>query len=301
MNVNDYLEAVLDEQTLADGSEELEALRTRGNEVKELLRRKFSKHGPRVSNAGSYEKGTMVRLSYDFDVLCYFPSDTSVGGNLEEVYDAVEDVLRTEYTVQRKRSALRLLDANGHGDPVYFNVDVVPGRFVDGKNGDVFLHQTEGDKQRLKTNPEVQIDHVRRSGVRKAIKLAKVWRERYGFKLPTFVLELLVIGILNGLEGEDLADQLVAFWKELRDNAQNLSVSDPANSNNDLSTILDSAAKLNLETAATWALQLVEDEDWKAIFGEVQERAEERAERLASIAVGIRKPSRPWYGADSLA
>lgn len=297
MTPNEYLDAVLQDQTLTPGSDELQALQRRGREVKELLRNAFSGHSPSVRNAGSYEKGTMVRSSYDFDALCYFPRDTDVGDNLGEIYDEVADVLSEEYIVERKRSALRLHDAADPDDPEYFHVDVVPGRFMDGDDGDVALHQAAGEKDWLKTNPEKHIQHVRDSKVRDAIKLVKVWRDIHGFRIPTFVLELLVIKLLDGHQNDDLADQMTYLWTELRDRADSLTVKDPANMNNDLSTVFDASAKVTLSHAAEVALDKVDADNWEGILGEVESKTKEQAaDALRGAAAGASNPSRSYCG-----
>lgn len=299
MTFDEYLAAVLTDQTLAPGGDELNALRSRGSDVKELLRSEFSEHSPSVRNAGSYKKGTMVRASYDFDVLVYLPHDTGVGENLKEIYDAVRDVLAGEYMVEPKRSAIKLHDATDRDDPVYFHVDVVPGRFMDGDDGDVALHQRHGEKNWLKTNPEKQIEHVRDSGVRDAIKLAKVWRENSGFRLATFVLELLVIDVLESHERDSLSNKMTRFWTELQERADDLTVEDPANASNDLSTILDTGAKASLSAAATHALNYLADENWEAIFGKVEKKSQEQtAAGLKAAAADISKPSRSYLDGD---
>lgn len=296
MDPNDYLEAVLEDQTLTGGSDELELLRDRGKKVKKLLRNQFSQYSVSIQYAGSYKKKTMIRASYDLDILCFFAADTDVGDTLEEIYDAVADVLREDYIVERKRSAVKLLAATDD-DPIYVHVDVVPGRFFDGAEGDVWLHQSHGENDRLKTNPEKQIKYVQKSDVRDAIKLAKLWRERYGFRLATFVLELLVIDLLKDQKDESLANQMTHFWTQLRDRSE-LVVADPGNKyGNDLSDILDTSAKANLTHAAKWALDRVEDDDWEAIFGEVDMPANEQREdalKAAAASISPDKSSRSY-------
>ena len=76
-------------------------------------------------------------------------------------------------------------------DRLDLRVDVVPGRYVDEKGGDVFLHQTSGDKNWLKTNLDVHINHIKNSQVTDAIRLIKLWRVRNHLSVRTFVLELL--------------------------------------------------------------------------------------------------------------
>lgn len=295
---DEYLEAVLQDQTLAPGSDEREELRDRGKQVKKLLRNCFSQHAVSIQYAGSYKKKTMIRASYDLDILCFFAADTDVGDNLKEIYEEVAEALREEYVIEPRRSAIKLLAANDD-DPIYVHVDVVPGRYFDEEEGDVWLHQTRGDDQRLKTNPDKQIEHVQESGVREAIKLAKLWREEYGFMLPTFVLELLVIDLLEDMEDEPLTDQMEEFWTQLREREE-LVVVDPGNEHgNDLSDILDAAAKANLTNAAKWALDKVEADDWEAIFGEVEERSKEEvgdALKGAAASISTSKSSRSYGG-----
>lgn len=295
MTPDQYLDAVVNAQTFASDDPELAALRERGNEVKDLLRGRLSSHNPSVRNAGSHAKGTMIRASYDLDVLTYFPASTAVGENLEQIYDAVAELLGEEYSVEKKRSALRLLDANGPDDPVYFHVDVVPGRFVDDGDGDVFLHQESGEKARLKTNPEIHIEHVRDSGVHPAIKLMKLWKVKNGLVIPTFILELLAINLLAGVDGEKLSDQLTHVLTEIRDRADSLTVSDPANSGNDLSDIFTASIRETLSSAADSTLQQLEQNGWQAVFGVVDDSIERKSASLLGAAAMISTPSRPYF------
>src|SRR5690606_1232942 len=116
---------------------------------------------PNFTHGGSRAKGTMIREDYDLDEVCYFDNDDAAPGDtLEEIYDNVAELLEADYQVERKRSALRLRSKKGKD----LKIDIVPGRYVSDTGTDVFLHQNEGDKERLKTNLEVHIEHVRDSG-----------------------------------------------------------------------------------------------------------------------------------------
>ena len=236
MTVDEYLECILRDQTFAPDSPKLTQLRDRREEVRGVLRDEFGS-SPRINEAGSKKKGTMIRESYDLDLTCYFPKDDKNGTEtLEVIYYTVEEILREHYHTERKGSAIRLWDVVGEVD---FQVDVVPGRYVTGSSGDVFLHRTSGDKKRLKTNLDVHVDHVRQSGVIDAIKLMKFWRERESINFKTFVLELLVIKMLKDSAAEPVSQQLMRVWNELAENGETLSVEDPANpSGNDLSDLL---------------------------------------------------------------
>jgi hypothetical protein len=293
MKISDYLEAVLRDQTLPPDGDELKSLRTERKNVEALLRREFAECAPNIRYGGSMAKKTMIRKSYDLDLPTYFGRDDAAAGEtLREIHENVRVALEKEYFVTPKTSALRLRPKDSKGD---FHIDVVPGRFVDGEDGDVFIHQAQADKERLRTNLDTHIEHIRDSGVVDAIRLVKLWRERNGLGVKTFVLELLVVDLLKNKKGASLEKQLVHVWTEFRDRAASLKVEDPANpTGNDLSSYLDSV-RSPLASVALVALENVVSEDWQAIFGYVEE--EETEKHLASLGrveAGIPTRERPW-------
>jgi hypothetical protein len=184
MTPNDYLAKILEKQTFDDDEPELKDLRRRRKEIEGVLRTHFSGSSPSIRWGGSMAKETMIRESYDGDMTSYFPHDEDgAGSTLEEIYDNTAEVLGKEYVVERKRSALRVRDPSTKASKGFaedLHIDVVPGRFTGEDGDDVFLHCTTGDKQRLKTNLQVHIDHIRDSGVRDAIRLMKLWNVRKG-------------------------------------------------------------------------------------------------------------------------
>jgi hypothetical protein len=295
MTPDEYLNDVLMEQGFEQDDPELQTLRRRAGEVKDLLRSELSAHSPSVHDAGSHKKKTMIRASYDFDILVYFDHDTEVGGTLKEIRDEVKRVLDEKYAAEPRRSALRILDASEPEDPEYFHIDVVPGRFMDGNDGDVAIYQEGGEKGWLKTNPEIHIQHIRESGVRDAIKLLKLWNHDRSMALPTFVLELLTVKLLDGKAGDTLSEQLTHVWTEFRDRADSLCVEDPANSNNDLTDALDDGAKMQLAVDAQAALDHIEADEWEAILGEVKEQSKgEMKKALETAPAVITSPSVPY-------
>lgn len=299
MTEQEYLDAVLEEQTLEEGGDELSALRKHRDDVEKLLRAKFG-NAPQIKYGGSYRKGTMVKESYDLDLPCYFPrDDDSAGETLKDIFESVQNAAAEKYVTQSKGSAIRLHALDGRVD---FHIDLVPGRYVDGADGDVFLHCASGDKQRLKTNLDVQIDHVKNSGVRPAIRLLKVWAKRNRFGIKTFALELLVIELLKGRKSRSLPDQLEHVLKEFRDNADDLCVEDPANpTGNDLSELLSDTVRWNLQNAAKVALEAVERGGWKAVFGELkEEHAANKLSALMAMAGAATVRPRPYFGGKAL-
>ncbi len=291
MTPNDYLLKTLEQQTLAEDSDELTALRDRRKEVEELLRADFGS-SPTIRYGGSKSKGTMIKEAYDLDVVCYFPrDDDDAGGNLEAIFENVKKSLSKKYLVIPKTSAIRLQSQNYQD----FHVDVVPGRFVDDEKKDAFLHRTTGEKKRLKTNLDVHIDHVKGSGVVPAIRLMKLWRVRRNLSLKHFGLELLTIETAKTKKSADVDVQLQHVWRTLRDDVDSIRIEDPANPNgNDLSELLSDSVRQELSSTAEKTLATIDRDGWEAIFGKVASDDEKKAAvvdavKSASVA------SRPWF------
>ena len=202
MTIDQYLKNVLSHQRLTDG--ELDELRAHRADVQTVLEDHFRESSPYILYAGSYKKKTMIRDAYDLDVTCYFGhEDTAAGPTLSEIYDACADALMKDYHVQRKRSALRVMEKGALVSRTDFRIDVVPGRYTNKERSDAFLHQEEGGKTRLKTNLQVHVEHIRDSGVRDAIKLLKLWRYQRSIEIKTFVLELLAVDLLKYLNANE--------------------------------------------------------------------------------------------------
>jgi hypothetical protein len=291
MTDNEYLQEVLKSQDLADDSSELKALRERRKHVEDVLRAAFPDSAPTIRYGGSKAKGTLIKESYDLDLVCYFAhDDTSAGESLKDIYNNVATALEKEYSVVRKRSALRLRDRQA----VDFHIDVVPGRFTDESKQDCFLYQENGDKCRLKTNLDVHIEHVRESGVLDAIRLLKLWKTRKAISVKQFAFELLIIKLLNDRKKKPLTEQLTHVWTELRDTEQPITVEDPANpSGNDLMPLLAGSTWTELQTVARSTLSTIDQSGWEAVFGKVEKEGGKAAAIAAAVA-SVSRPTRPW-------
>ena len=278
MNTDQYLQKILEGQRLADDSTELNELRQHRDDVEALLRAAFGTT-PTFRYGGSKAKGTLIREYYDLDLAFYCPHDNACAGEtLKDIYGSVKKTLEKSYFVAPKRTALRLKSKDPNEFGRDFHIDVVPGRFVDDSESDCFLHQENCDKERLKTNLDVHIAHVRTSEVVPAICLLKLWKVRRGLRVKQFVFELLIIKILKDKKKESLSSQLEAVWETLRDTADPISVEDPANpTGNDLTS---RAAEMwaELSQAATTTLEIIKRSGWEAVFGAVQTDEEEGEE-----------------------
>ncbi len=290
MKPNDYLKAVLDAQTLDEDGPELKELRARRDEIEALLRKEFGS-SPSIRYAGSYAKGSMIKESYDLDIVEYFPRDDSdAGETLKELYENTKKVLERQYSVQPKPSALRVLGK----DQVDFHVDVVPGRFISEDSSDVYLYQSGVEKERLKTNIDVHVEHVKSSGAVDDIRLMKLWRTRHGVGLKTFILELAVIDVLDGASGT-LDERFVKVLKRIRDEPETIEVNDPANpEGNDLSHLWNETIWKAAGEIARQTLNNLETSGWETVFGPLPAPKEESVARLHRAAKKIEAPARPW-------
>lgn len=295
MSDNEYLLELLKSQQLEEGCDELVALDAERDNVEALLTEAFPNSNPNFTHGGSRAKGTMIREDYDLDEVCYFDNDdTGPGETLEEIYDNVADLLESEYRVERKRSALRLKTKKGKD----LKIDIVPGRYVSDHGTDVFIHQNEGDKERLKTDLEVHIAHVRASGCTDVIQLGKLWRTRNGILIRTFPLELLIIDVLAANNSGTLQDRFERVLTAFRDEIDDLVIEDPANpTGNDLFFALTDELGDTLRDAAEDTLIAATDHGWEHVFGALptsKAAAIPRVAALAAAATAIGGAAPPW-------
>lgn len=294
----EYLNAVLRDQTLVPEGDEIKELQKHREDVERLLRGAFGDYRPTIRYGGSMAKTTMIRDSYDLDLICYFPFDeTGAGETLENIYDNVDRKLSEKYLTERKPSAIRLKNPDRSSYGTDFHVDVVPGRFFDESKTDVWLYQNQSEKKRLKTNLETHIAYVRNSGVTDPIRLMKLWRVRNGVVVKNFALELLVIDLLRDRKNVSLPNQLKHVLEQFRDNVEALSVEDPANpEGNDLSDLLNATVKSALSSTAGVTLERIENGGWVQAFGPVTDNDRSAALRRVAASVPVASQQKPWHG-----
>ena len=297
MDANEYLNRVLAGQNLKDDSPELKELQEHRKDVEKLLREGFPDAAPAIRYGGSKAKGTLIKESYDLDITCYFRNDdTSAGKTLKEIYANVKERLAAEYRAEPKTSAIRLKNKDPKDLARDFHIDVVPGRYVDESKTDCYIYQAGSEKDRLKTNLDVHIEHVRDSGVVPAIRLLKLWKTRRGLQIKQFVFELLVIKVLTDKKRSTLDAQLEHFWNTVKESGDPVAVEDPANpTGNDLSELLK-ARWLELSLASSNTLDLLERSGWQAVFRDADgsDRGGTDPGKLKSAAASVVTPTKPW-------
>ncbi len=297
MKPNEYLAKILRGQTLDENGGEIKAMEKHRNDVTGLLEEAFTNSKPTIKYGGSRAKGTMIKDSYDLDIISYFETgDTQPGDTLEEIFTNVEQVLKQKYEVEPRTSALRIRSKGRDNLGEDFHVDVVPGRFTDETRSDAYLYVKSREKGRQKTNLKKHIDEIKDSGVVDTIRLAKLWNLREGLSMKTFVLELLVLkSLAQKKDGDGLASCLTVFWEYLCDNRNLLTVEDPANpAGNDLSDYVDDIRD-QLCDSAEEALNCVKNDKWELIFGSPETMSPAaRIEVLNRTVQAQANPAKPW-------
>ncbi|MFV8256651.1 hypothetical protein ACNQKP_02530 [Bdellovibrio bacteriovorus] len=300
MDANKFLKDLLKAHEVAPDSKEMKALEEERAKVEKLINAEYADTKPTIKFGGSKAKGTMILESYDLDLPVYFANGDRKDESLHDIYKSMAKCLEKEYHVEQKRSALRLKKKGKQNEHEDFRIDVVPGRYTDDTKTDSYLYvNDQSEKERLKTNLQTHVDHVKDSGFLGEIRLLKLWKVRNNIEVKTFILELLTIKILSDDKyNETFEKNLKHIWTKIRDGIDDITLEDPANpSGNDLSKIFTSSMKADLKAAAKSALKKVEQEDgWYAVFGEAKlESQKSYASAYVSPNDVRSKPWRAWW------
>lgn len=209
MSRTDDLYTLLEDQRIAQDSDEMEEMRDHRAAIETLINEAFPGTNKTIKYGGSKAKGTMIIESYDLDMIVYaHDGENGLGNTLEEIYNNIAEVLDDDYYVERKNSALRLSARISDTEMDDLHIDVVPGHYLDDTRSDTYLHQNDGDKNRLKTNLDTHIDHIKNSGVIDTLKLLKLMRVRHDLDVKQFALDLLGVELLDGKSSLSLDGQL---------------------------------------------------------------------------------------------
>jgi len=222
MTPHEYLCHVLTTQEMR--GEDLKVIRTLREELSGHLGRQLGS-GPRIYYGGSYGKDTMIRESFDLDLVIYYPHTEP--GSLANIFGAVHQALVAgKYKVHPQTVALRLPYEAG------FHVDVVPGKARDASFHYATLYKNAQPHSTLQTSLKVHIDAVRKTELRQIVRLLKLWRLRHSVPLKTFALEILAARALKGQRKDNYADALLKIFQFIAKEMTAVRLEDPANSNN---------------------------------------------------------------------
>lgn len=292
MTVNEFMQKLLKSQELTQ--QMLNDLSAYRKEIEEFLREKFGEE-PTIRYGGSKAKGTMIKESYDLDIVCYFPRDCE--RDIKDIYNDVHKKLSEKYLVNPKTSALRIQKLGDDKIKLDYHIDVVPGRFVDDKKQEAFLYVSQGEGSRIKTDLEKHVEFISKSGCVDIIKLGKLWRVRNNISLKTFLLELLVIECLKGSRSKDnLQRSFKEFLEYLRDSISDVRLEDPANTNNIVSDDWSDGDRQIISSKAKEALDAIKDDSdssdkWTEVF---KEPKADKFISSSSVVVTKERLSKPW-------
>ncbi len=219
MTGHEYLAGVLNSQNML--LKDLNTLRNLRQEIEGVLREEYGSY-PRFYYAGSYGKKTMIRASFDLDIVIYFPpTETST---LKTIYNSVHQTLiDAGYKVHPKTVSLQLPYEGG------FHIDVVPGRAQDNTYQYATLYKN-GENSTMQTSIKIHIESVRDS--RDIIKLMNLWRICHSLEWKKFALEQTVLRALKGQRKDDYERCFIKVFEFIQDNILTIRLVDPANSNN---------------------------------------------------------------------
>ena len=296
MSRTDDLYALLEDQHIAQDSDEMEEMREHRAAIESIINEAFPSTNKTIKYGGSKAKNTMILESYDLDMIVYaHDGENGLGETLEKIYDNIAGSLEDDYHVERKNCALRLSSRSSETETDDLHIDVVPGRYVDDTRDDAYLHQNEGEKERLKTNLDTHIDHIKNSGVTDALKLLKLMRVRHDIDVKQFALDLLGVDLLDGKSGLSLDGQLTHVLTAITESDTPLKIEDPANpQGNDLSNYLTDAIWSDLKQTASTMLVEAEASSWGAAYGEADVFDSAPAIIVTEAVEAVDVPTQPW-------
>lgn len=217
-----------------------------------------------VINSGSYAKGTAISNSSDIDLLVSLKHDCNENsGGLKSCYDSLYEWLSKSYSNVRKQNVSVRVKLNT------LEIDVTPARKLSGNTNDHSLYVSKKNSIK-KTNIKKHISDISSSGRTNEIKLLKIWREINGINFPSIYLEYLLVNkilVNKSKKIENLSDNLCHVFHELGKNQENplfSTLTDPANSNNKLSDLLNEDEKIEIILKAEKASN---EKCWANIYG----------------------------------
>lgn len=222
-----YLEQLLVKYALRPQDEQ--AVRRARAEYEGLLLGGWEGGDPRLLYAGSYAKKTAIRVSYDLDIVLYFPATTAM--TIKDCYAAVEARLRSaRRQPERKNVALRVQHRG-------FHVDIVPGKTLssDPRYANLYV---SGDQTTRQTSIEEHVAHVRDGGFREVLQLLKLWRLRQKVPVGSFTIELVTAQALRSFQDPKLDRRVMRVLQFFKDEFVEARLLDPANTNNIISDLV---------------------------------------------------------------
>jgi hypothetical protein len=208
----------------------------------------------KILPTGSFAKGTSIVGETDLDIFISLSHKTP--DNLATIYHSLAGYLKLlNFTIRQQNVSIGI----SYKD---LAIDLVPGKKQPGVTYDHSIYKRKAGTW-TKTNIYKHISHIKGCGRRNEIRAVKIWRKLHKLEFPSFYLELSVI---EALKRRSLAKLFVNFARVLEYFSckfENVSIVDPANSNNIISEDLSVAEKKHIaETAYASLNQSLDSVIW---------------------------------------
>lgn len=259
MTINEFLKKLLENQKIAENfkaemHKDRDYFEKLVNNIPELSR-------PTFYWGGSYGKNTMIKESYDIDILCYFPADEP--HPLEEIYMIVRDhIIFAQPHAYQKNVAIRVEKREG------YHIDIVPAKRSGSDESTAYLYKSQ-ENRRLTTSVEKQIQIVRDFRRRDLLKLIKLWKSRNNIDIPSFLVEIITIQV-NDDEKISIEGGLKKVFRFIASRIESCNIQDPANASNNIASneVTAPSQKKKAKEIAKWCLEQDLDsvEGWKNVF-----------------------------------
>jgi hypothetical protein len=207
-----------------------------------------------LKQSGSSAKGTAVKGIADFDIFISLKSDTTE--TLKVIFNTLETALKNSGRTTRRQNVSIGINENG------LRIDLVPGKIQDGYQNYHSIYSSKSDSW-LQTNIDLHITKVQNSDRINEILLTKIWRHIHGLDFPSIYLELTAIDALYNKSANDLANNFLMVLKYLKDSFVYSSVTDPSNTNNKISDLINNYEK---EAIASKAVESLGKKTWEELI-----------------------------------
>lgn len=214
-----YLTNILEQYGLEDSK--IREIQQTFDYIKNVALKQVHKYNPRVSYSGSYAKKTMMSLSYDLDIVVYFPQ--TLNQSPKELFDQVKLSLENAgFRVESYGVALQI-KYNG------IEIDIVPAK---SKDNDFIIANAYNivKNQKMRTSLKEQIENAK--DVREMIKIMKIWKSVHSLSIHNLALEQLVVNALQDKNKSDYGKCLEWIFLDIKSNIDAIKFIDPVNPNN---------------------------------------------------------------------
>ena len=243
MTAHQYLRSVLARYSLTEG--DTETAKTITGTIRDMLGRAY---GPKIDDS-SYlircHRKSPDSTALDIDIAVHFEHHSF--RTVKEMYDSLYDLLWCFYDTAKKRSSISVR-IDDH------TIDMIPVRLTDktvmsGEIYDMYRGRS------LRTNILRQWESVERSVHGDAVRLMRIWKYRNGVEARSFFLELIAVNVLSDFGSERLDDQVVRILECLRDDIDDIVLTDPGNTGNDIARTLSPDERRALSKASSASLE----------------------------------------------